>query len=233
MARVAWSSLFVFALMVVPAVAPGGGGTARKSRLAPATVSPAHVAATAPPPVADVRRRARVLAGRSAAAPAPASSISIPGSPAFSLAAIPSAAIDIAALPRVDVPIASRRSLAAFVDVQQWPSAVRPFDRPAPRPRPAPLVPMYAAFATLQALDYHSTTRALSSGTAVEANPFVRPIADHPAGFIALKAGATVGMVWITERMWKQHPVQAVVFMAAANSAMALVVAHNYRLQTP
>ena len=38
-------------------------------------------------------------------------------------------------------------------------------------------------------------------------------------------------MIWASERMWKRHPVQAVVFMAAANSAMAIVVAHNYTIE--
>src|SRR6185312_1858404 len=42
----------------------------------------------------------------------------------------------------------------------------------APEPgRPAALVPMYASFVTLQALDFVSTTRALSSPNAYEANP--------------------------------------------------------------
>jgi hypothetical protein len=94
-----------------------------------------------------------------------------------------------------------------------------------------PLVPMYASFATLQVLDYHSTTSALSRGVGREANPLVRPIAEHPAGFIAVKAGATAGIIWASERMWKKHPVGAVVFMVAANSAMAVVVAHNYSVK--
>ena len=56
----------------------------------------------------------------------------------------------------------------------------------------------------------------------------MKPVVDHPAGFLALKAGATAGMIWASERMWKKHRVGAVVFMVAANSAMAVVVAHNY-----
>ena len=100
-----------------------------------------------------------------------------------------------------------------------------------PAPRPPLLVPMYASFATLQALDYHSTTRALASGAGREANPLMRPIVDNHAAFIAAKAAATTAIVVATERMWKKHPRKAVVFMVAANSAMAVVVAHNYSVK--
>jgi hypothetical protein len=108
-----------------------------------------------------------------------------------------------------------------------------PSSRPAvfPSRRPAPLVPLYASFATLQALDYHSTTTALSRGVGREANPIVRPIVNNPPAFIAVKAAATVAIVVATERMWKKHPRHAVVFMAAANSAMAVIVAHNYSVK--
>ena len=95
--------------------------------------------------------------------------------------------------------------------------------------RPPTLVPMYASFATLQALDYHSTTRALSSGIGREANPLARSIVKNRPAFVAAKAVATVAMVVAAERMWKKHPARAVVFMAAANTAMAVVVARNYR----
>jgi hypothetical protein len=97
--------------------------------------------------------------------------------------------------------------------------------------RPLALVPMYASFATLQALDYHSTTRALSSGIGREANPVARSIVKNRPAFVAAKAVATVAMVAATERMWKRHPARAVLFMAAANTAMALVVAHNYKVK--
>jgi len=109
--------------------------------------------------------------------------------------------------------------------------SVFPSSHLAAPPRPRPLAPMYASFATLQALDYHSTTRALASGAGREANPLMRPIVDNHAAFIAMKAAATTAIVFGTERMWKTHPRRAVVFMAVANSAMALVVAHNYSVK--
>jgi hypothetical protein len=97
----------------------------------------------------------------------------------------------------------------------------------APR-RPAILLPMYVSFASLQVLDAHSTLRALDRG-AVEANPFMRSVAGSPAGVLAVKAAATTSIVYSAERIWRHNRTAAVVFMAAANSAMALVVQHNYR----
>jgi hypothetical protein len=99
---------------------------------------------------------------------------------------------------------------------------------PVPQRRPAALMPLYVSFASLQALDAHSTTRALDRG-AVEANPMMKGLAGSPAGMFAVKAAATAGLVYSAERIWKKNKTAAVVFMVAANSAMALVVQHNYR----
>ena len=102
----------------------------------------------------------------------------------------------------------------------------------APEPqRPAALVPMYASLVTLQTLDVVSTTRALSSGGAYEANPVMRGVVGSPAAFLAVKAGTTAGTIWIAERMRKKHPVRATVFMASTNAMMAAVVAHNLRIR--
>ena len=94
--------------------------------------------------------------------------------------------------------------------------------------RPAALLPLYVSFGALQALDAHSTSRALSNG-AVEANPAMRPFTGSTAGMLALKAAATTGVIYASERMWKRNKAAAVVFMVAANSAMVWVVQHNYR----
>jgi hypothetical protein len=90
---------------------------------------------------------------------------------------------------------------------------------------------MYGAFATLQALDYHSTTRAIARGVGREANPIARSIVKNRPAFLTAKAAATVGMVYAAEKMWKAHPVRAIVFIGAANAAMAAVVAHNYSVK--
>lgn len=94
--------------------------------------------------------------------------------------------------------------------------------------RPGALVPLYASFATLQALDVHSTTRALDQG-AVEANPMMNGIAGSPTALLAVKAAGTAGLIFASEKMWKKNRAASVFFMVAANSAMAWVVQHNYR----
>jgi len=93
--------------------------------------------------------------------------------------------------------------------------------------RPTGLLPMYASLGALQAADFVSTTQALSSGAGYEANPVMRGIAGSPAAFLAVKAGSTAGLIWVTERMRRTHPVRALVFMASSNALMAAVVAHN------
>jgi hypothetical protein len=98
----------------------------------------------------------------------------------------------------------------------------------ARQPRPGALVPLYASFATLQVLDAHSTSRALDRG-AVEANPVMKGLAGNPTALLALKAAGTAGVIFASERMWKKNRTAAVLFMVAANSAMAWVVQHNYR----
>jgi hypothetical protein len=94
--------------------------------------------------------------------------------------------------------------------------------------RPQALIPLYASFATLQALDLHSTHYALGRG-AVEANPLMNTFAGNQVGLMAIKAAGTAGVIFASERMWTKNKTAAVVFMIAANSAMAWVVQHNYR----
>jgi uncharacterized protein DUF5658 len=97
--------------------------------------------------------------------------------------------------------------------------------------RPAALLPLYASFAMLQALDYASTARALSTGAGTEANPVMRSIVGNRAAFIAVKAGAAAGIVLAGEKMWKRNRVAAVIFVAAANGAVAAIVARNYSVR--
>ncbi len=102
--------------------------------------------------------------------------------------------------------------------------------RTADLPRPAALVPLYGSLVALQGLDIHSTRRALRSGGTREANPALRPLVKHGAVFIGVKAGATAGVIWASERMWKKNRKAAVVFAGLVNVAMAAVVANNYRV---
>jgi hypothetical protein len=96
--------------------------------------------------------------------------------------------------------------------------------------RPRALVPLYASLIGLQALDIHSTRRAMESGTTGEGNPLMRPFVENDAAFIAVKATTTASTIFLTERLRKTHPKVAVVLAASLNIAMAAVVARNYHL---
>jgi hypothetical protein len=91
---------------------------------------------------------------------------------------------------------------------------------------------LYAGLITTQALDVHSTLRALDAGH-TEANPVARWATGNPATFIAFKAGATAGTMYLLERVRKKHPTRAMILLAIVDTAYAFVVAHNYRAPVP
>jgi hypothetical protein len=90
-----------------------------------------------------------------------------------------------------------------------------------------PLVPLYVSLGVLQALDAHSTTRALNAG-GVEANPLMRGVAGQPLALIAVKAGGAASTIWLTHKLAGRSRTGAFIVMGAVNSAYAMVVAHNY-----
>lgn len=91
-----------------------------------------------------------------------------------------------------------------------------------------PLVPLYVSLGVLQALDVHSTTRALNAG-GVEANPLMRGVANQPGALLAVKAGGAASTIWLTHKLARRNRTGAFIVMAAVNSAYAIVVANNYR----
>lgn len=98
-----------------------------------------------------------------------------------------------------------------------------------PKPGRGVVLPvMYLGLGTLQALDTHSTFRAVDAGLA-EQNPLMRWAVDHPVAFVSLKGAATAGTILVAEKIRKKYPKRAVAFMAAINAAYAVVVIHNYR----
>jgi hypothetical protein len=98
------------------------------------------------------------------------------------------------------------------------------------RPGPSPLMTsLYASTAVMQALDVHSTLRALDRG-AVEANPLMAGTARNKAAFIAIKAGVALSTVMAARNMSKRNKVAAVLTLVAINSAYAMIVNHNYKV---
>lgn len=101
--------------------------------------------------------------------------------------------------------------------------------RPEPARSRGVLLPLYVSFTALQALDAHSTLRALDAG-ATEANPLMGGMARTPAAFVAVKAGLAASTIYLVEKIRVKHRGAAIVLMAALNSLYATVVAHNYRV---
>jgi hypothetical protein len=91
---------------------------------------------------------------------------------------------------------------------------------------------LYAGLVATQALDIHSTLRALDAGHR-EANPLARWATSNPLTLVAFKTATTAGTVFIIERLRKKHPKRALLLLAAVDSAYALVVAHNYSVPMP
>ena len=91
------------------------------------------------------------------------------------------------------------------------------------------LLPLYASFAGLQALDAHSTMRALQNG-ATERNPLLGDVAGQPAALFALKAGVTASTISPDREAAPETPWwAAIALMTALDSFYAMVVVHNYR----
>jgi len=96
-----------------------------------------------------------------------------------------------------------------------------------PASRPAILPALYAGSAALQAYDAYSTLKALNLG-GVEANPVAKTVVGNPALFIGVKAAVSAASIMAAEKMWKNHHrMAAIATMAATNSIMAMVAAHN------
>lgn len=97
--------------------------------------------------------------------------------------------------------------------------------------RPAPLIPLYTSYVTLNVLDLHFTFRALDSGNAREINPLLAGIAKNKPAMIAIKAAGTTIVIYGTEKIWKKGQRKtAVFFLIAANVGYAAIVAHNYKV---
>ncbi len=91
------------------------------------------------------------------------------------------------------------------------------------------LLPLFASYAALQALDVHSTLQAMDRG-AYERNAIVAPFVSRPAAFIAFKAGMTAATVFAAERLSKRNRIASYAVMIGLNFAYAAVVVHNYRV---
>ena len=88
---------------------------------------------------------------------------------------------------------------------------------------------LYTSFGLLQALDAHSTSRAVASG-ASESNALLAGLAHRPTLLMGAKMGMAAGTIVLMERFRKRHPKAAMVTMMALNSAYAVIVVRNSRI---
>jgi hypothetical protein len=88
---------------------------------------------------------------------------------------------------------------------------------------------LYTSFGLLQALDAHSTSRALASG-ATESNALLAGIAHRPVLLMGAKTAVTAGTIVLMERFRRRHPRAAMVTLMVLNSAYAVVVVRNSRI---
>ena len=88
---------------------------------------------------------------------------------------------------------------------------------------------LIVSFGALQALDAHSTMKALKGG-ARETNPAMGAIASNRTALLAVKAGTAAATAYFAERLSRKNPKRAIVLMAVLNSAYVAIVAHNYRV---
>jgi hypothetical protein len=107
-----------------------------------------------------------------------------------------------------------------------FPAAAPDFSRVR---RPAFLPALYAANVALQALDAHSTMKAIRNG-ASEANPMMQGVVGNRGALLAVKAGAAASTIFFAEKLWRRNRVAAVALMVAVNGVTAAVVAHNYKV---
>ena len=100
---------------------------------------------------------------------------------------------------------------------------------PTPSGRPLYLA-LTTAFVGLQALDTVTTLHGIHHGSAVEANPFVGGLAQHPAAFVAVKSALTAATVVSMNSLSKKHPKGALIAMLALNAGSAFVVRSNLQI---
>jgi len=91
------------------------------------------------------------------------------------------------------------------------------------------MISLYAVTAVTQALDVHSTIKALDRG-GVETNPMLSGLTGNKAAFIAVKGAVAAGSIYAARQLAKRNKVAAIVTLVAINAAYGLVAQHNYKV---
>jgi hypothetical protein len=91
------------------------------------------------------------------------------------------------------------------------------------------LVSLYVATGLTQALDVHSTIKAIDRG-GVETNPMLSGITGNKPAFIALKGAVAAGSIYAARKLARKNKVAAIATLLAINAAYGVVAHHNYRV---
>lgn len=103
------------------------------------------------------------------------------------------------------------------------------YGSPAVVTRPSLLPGLYLTYATLHALDVHSSLQALGHSGTREANPLLKGM--RAPGLVAVKVASVTSTILLTEYLWKTgHRRMAVVTLLVINIGTGIVVVHNYQL---
>ena len=108
------------------------------------------------------------------------------------------------------------------------PPVVQPYRR-INNPDSALLTSLYVTTGITQALDIHSTLKALDRG-GIESNPILAPLTRNKAVFIGVKAAVAAGSIFAARRLAKKNKVAAILTMVAINSVYGLIAHHNYKV---
>jgi len=122
------------------------------------------------------------------------------------------------------------------VEVGQFQPPALPADAPIVQPyrrietgNSPLLMSLYVSTALTQALDIHSTLKALDRG-GVETNPMLKGLTGNKAAFIAVKSAVAAGSIFAARRLAKRNKVAAIATMVAINTAYGFVAYHNYKV---
>src|SRR5262245_40404780 len=93
--------------------------------------------------------------------------------------------------------------------------------------RGAVLPSLYVSYVGLQAADVFLTNAGITRGAA-EGNPIMSAVVGNTPAMWAVKGGATVGSIYVAERLWRRgQRGQAIALMVASNAFAVAVAARN------
>ena len=106
-----------------------------------------------------------------------------------------------------------------------WPLSVQAQDT-----RPDPLaVTLTISAGALAGADLAMTMRCVGAGTCCEQGPLLKPLADHPVAFGAVKAGAMTAMLLAVYHWTRPHTRERYAGLALIVASQAVIVALNAR----